>query len=119
MNLKKTEEDHRPWGYYTVLSDESDHKVKRIVVHPGRRLSLQRHFYRGEHWYILKGEAVVTLNQEEIPLKKGRAVDIPPQAWHRIRNTGVEDLIFIEVQTGEYFGEDDIERAEDDYGRVG
>jgi mannose-6-phosphate isomerase len=112
------EEDRRPWGYYRVLADEADHKVKRICVHPGQRLSLQRHRRRREHWYVVAGEAVVTRDCEEIPLAAGQAADIPRGAAHRIRNDGGTDLIFIEVQTGEYFGEDDIERLEDDYGRA-
>jgi mannose-6-phosphate isomerase len=111
------EEDRRPWGYYQVLSDEADHKVKRIVVYPGQRLSLQRHRQRSEHWYLVSGQAVVTRNAERIPMRSGAAVDIPQGAWHRVENPGSEDLVFIEVQTGGYFGEDDIERAEDDYGR--
>jgi len=112
------EEDHRPWGYYQVLADEKDHKVKRIYVYPDKRLSLQRHHRRREHWYILRGDAVVTLDGVEINLKTGQAVDIPQGAAHRIRNEGQADLAFIEIQTGDYFGEDDIERLEDDYGRV-
>ncbi|MEE8584160.1 MAG: phosphomannose isomerase type II C-terminal cupin domain [Acidobacteriota bacterium] len=111
------EEDHRPWGYYKVLADEADHKVKRIVVYPGQRLSLQRHRQRSEHWYVVSGQALVTLNDDSIPLSSGMAVDIPKGAWHRVQNSGSQDLVFIEVQTGEYFGEDDIERSEDDYGR--
>lgn len=111
-------EDHRPWGYYRVLTDEPNHKVKMITVHPGQRLSYQRHFRRSEHWYVIRGPAVVTLNGEEIQLKSGQAVNLPREAWHRIMNPGDENLVFIEVQTGEYFGEDDIERSEDDYGRV-
>lgn len=111
-------EDRRPWGFYTVLADCEDHKVKRITVYPGQRLSLQRHHRRTEHWYVMKGQAVVTLDKKEIKLKSGQAVDIPVGAWHRIQNSGKHDLVFIEVQTGEYFGEDDIDRTEDDYGRV-
>ena len=111
-------EDHRPWGYYQVLSDETDHKVKRIVVYPGKRLSLQRHQQRAEHWFILSGEAVVTRNDEELHLKAGEAVNIPRGATHRVMNPGAEDMAFIEVQTGDYFGEDDIERLEDDFGRT-
>lgn len=112
------EEDHRPWGWFQVLTAGSDYKVKRIVVYPGERLSLQRHFHRTEHWYVVQGQARVTRNQEEINLSTGDAVDIPREAWHRVRNPGSEELIFIEVQTGGYLGEDDIERAEDDYGRA-
>ena len=111
-------EDHRPWGHFQILADESDHKVKRIVVYPRQRLSLQRHRRRAEHWYIVKGKASVTRNDGEMSLVGGMAVDIPKGTWHRIRNTGNQDLVFIEVQTGDYFGEDDIERAEDDYGRL-
>ncbi len=111
-------EDHRPWGFYEILSDAPDHKVKRITVRPGQRLSYQRHSRRSEHWYVVKGKAVVTRNGEEIELESGQAVDIPVRAWHRIRNPGPETMVFIEVQTGEYFGEDDIERIEDDYGRA-
>lgn len=112
------ETDHRPWGYYTVLADEEDHKVKRIVVYPGKRFSLQRHRLRTEHWYLLTGEAIVTLDGREITLRKGEMVDIPCGAAHRLQNTGGAEAAFIEVQTGEYFGEDDIERLADDYGRI-
>ncbi len=114
----ESSEDHRPWGYFCVLADEPDHKVKRIVIYPKQRLSLQRHRYRMEHWYIVHGCGVVTRDNEVIPLKAYEAVNIPQGAWHRIMNTGHENLIIIETQTGEYFGEDDIERSEDDYGRV-
>ncbi len=114
----KMETDHRPWGYYEVLSDEADHKVKRITLYPGKRLSLQRHKHRSEHWYIVRGEGRVTLDGKELHLKTGQALDIPRGALHRIMNPGNEDMAFIEVQTGDYFGEDDIERYEDDYGRT-
>ena len=102
--------DHRPWGHYTVLADEEDHKVKRIVVQPGKRLSLQRHQHRAEHWYVVKGEARVTLDESNNMLTAGNAVDIPIRTKHRIENTGSEELVFVEVQTGSYFGEDDIIR---------
>lgn len=117
MRSEKTE-DHRPWGYYQVLSDEPDHKVKRIVVFPGKRLSLQRHRRRAEHWYFLFGEAIVTRNDEQLHLRGGESVDIPRGAIHRVMNPGSENMAFIEVQTGDYFGEDDIERLEDDFGRA-
>jgi len=103
-------EDHRPWGYYQVLADEPEYKAKKIVVYPGRRLSLQRHRLRSEHWYVVQGEAMVTRNEEDIRLEKGQAVDIPQGAWHRIMNPGNENMVFIEVQTGDYL--------EDDYGRA-
>ncbi|MBT4485718.1 MAG: phosphomannose isomerase type II C-terminal cupin domain [Candidatus Latescibacteria bacterium] len=118
MPAENNQEDHRPWGNYQVLSDEPDHKVKRIVVYPGKRLSLQKHKHRAEHWYIVSGEAIVTLDERQIPLEKGSAVDIPLEAVHRIMNPGTENLVFIEVQTGDSFDEDDIERLEDDFGRA-
>jgi mannose-6-phosphate isomerase len=107
----------RPWGHYDVLTDEADYKVKRIVVEPGKRLSLQRHARRAEHWYVVRGGALVTRDTELLPLDPGNAVDIPRGAAHRIENPGDVPLVFIEVQRGDYFGEDDIERLEDDYGR--
>lgn len=110
-------EDHRPWGYYEVLLDEPCHKVKRITVFPGHRLSLQRHQRRAEHWYVVSGNARVTLGGRELSLSPLESVDIPKGQWHRVANPGEEPLVFIEVQTGDYFGEDDIERLEDDYGR--
>jgi mannose-6-phosphate isomerase-like protein (cupin superfamily) len=112
------EEEHRPWGSFHVLEDGPHHKVKRIVVSRGHRLSLQKHGHRKEHWFMLDGEGIVTRDHEEIHLTPGEAIDIPEGAWHRIKNSGTHPLVFIEVQTGDYFGEDDIARAEDDYGRV-
>ena len=109
--------DYRPWGFYTILSDEPDHKVKRIVIKPGQRLSLQRHQKRAEHWYIIHGTAIVTLNGNELECPAGRSINIPKNSWHRVHNSGSENMTFIEIQTGDYFGEDDIERREDDYGR--
>ncbi len=111
-------EDHRPWGYYQVLSDLPDHKVKRITVYPGKRLSLQRHQHRREHWTIVQGTAQVTRDSQQIVIKAGESVDIPLGAIHRVLNPGAESLVFIEVQMGDYFGEDDIERLEDDFGRI-
>ena len=117
--LEKTNrEDLRPWGFYEILSDSPNHKVKRINVYPGRRLSYQRHFRRSEHWYVISGKAVVTKNGEEIERGPGQAIDLPVGTWHRVRNPGSQNMVFIEVQTGDYFGEDDIERSEDDYNRV-
>jgi mannose-6-phosphate isomerase len=112
------EEDHRPWGYYRVLEDAPNHKVKRIVVRPGERLSLQKHLRRREHWFIVEGEATVTRGIEEIRLSAGQCIDIPEGAGHRVKNSGDKELVFVEVQTGDYFGEDDITRLEDDYGRT-
>lgn len=112
------ETDRRPWGDYVVLADEPDHKVKRITVIPGKRLSLQRHQRRSEHWYVLSGHGMVTLDAQEIAVAPGSAIDVPARAKHRIANTGQEPLVFIEVQRGDYFGEDDIERFDDDFGRA-
>ncbi len=110
-------ESQRPWGYYEILADAPDHKVKRITVNPHSRLSLQRHQRRLEHWYAISGEAVATLGDHKVSLTPGTAVDIPMRTVHRIENTGDTPFVFIEIQRGEYFGEDDIERLEDDYGR--
>ncbi len=107
----------RPWGKYIVLLNEDDHKVKEITVNPGQRLSLQRHQKREEHWFIHKGKAIITLDGKDTELTAGQYIDIPRHAVHRIANHGETDLIFIEIQTGDYFGEDDIERLEDDYAR--
>jgi mannose-6-phosphate isomerase len=109
--------ERRPWGGFTVLEDAPDHKVKRLVVHAGHRLSYQRHTHRAEHWFVLRGTGYVTLDGINLPVEAGTAVDVPRGAAHRITNTGDDDLVFVEVQHGESFAEDDIERLEDDYGR--
>jgi mannose-6-phosphate isomerase len=108
----------RPWGYYQILSDAPDHKVKRIVVTMGGSLSLQRHKKRAEHWFAVSGAGLATIDGRVFSLAGGKAVDIPQGATHRLENTSPGDLVIIEVQTGTYFGEDDIERLEDKYGRV-
>jgi mannose-6-phosphate isomerase len=108
---------NRPWGYYEVLSDAPDHKVKRIVVYPDGRLSLQSHKLRSEHWFVVFGKGEVTVDGSTHILSKGCAIDIPVKVKHRVKNSSPENLVIIEVQIGEYFGEDDIERFEDDYGR--
>lgn len=116
---KKMRED-RPWGSFTILDERPDFKVKRLEVFPGKRLSYQRHGKRSEHWYIVRGTAKVTLNGSEILVTSGNAIDIEIGDAHRVENPHeTEDLVFIEVQTGTYFGEDDIERLEDDFGRTG
>jgi len=117
--MSEREHDVRPWGTYTVLDDDApDHKVKRIVVLAGKRLSYQRHARRSEHWFIVSGTARVTLDGQERTLGAGQAIDIPVGSAHRIENVGRTDLVFIEVQHGDYFGEDDIVRLEDDFGRA-
>ncbi len=110
--------DSRPWGGFVVLEEGSRHKVKRVTVLPGCRLSLQRHRRRSEHWFIVQGEALVTRDGTDQRVVRGQSVDIPQGALHRILNPGTEALVFVEVQTGDYLGEDDIERVEDDYGRA-
>lgn len=112
-----TDDSHRPWGFFENLADTDTHKVKRITVYPGKRLSLQSHEKRAEHWYIVAGDALFTRNESTTRIGAGQAVDIGRREKHRIENVGGADLVFIEVQTGEYFGEDDIVRYEDDFGR--
>ena len=110
--------EDRPWGSFFILDDEGGHKVKRIVVKPGKRLSYQTHSRRAEHWFVVAGTGIVTLDGTAIDVASGVAVDIPIEAAHRVENTGNDDLVFIEVQHGTYFGEDDIVRLEDDFGRM-
>ena len=116
-----SKKDERPWGNYEVLfvGQDQGFQVKRILVKPGAKFSLQTHSRRREIWTIVAGEGVVTCDEKKIPIAKGSVVDIPQGAKHRMENTGRESLIFIEVQLGDYLGEDDIVRLEDDYGRVG
>ena len=112
------EYDQRPWGNYTVLDEGEGFKVKRIEVLPQKRLSYQRHRRRAEHWFVVSGTAKVTLNDREFLVQANQMVDIPLGAKHRVENPNDEPLVFIEIQTGDYFGEDDIERFEDDFGRI-
>lgn len=114
----KRERDERPWGFYEVLDEGVEYKVKRIEVKPGHRLSLQSHESRSEHWVVVQGEALVTVDDREISLRANTDVVIPAHARHRVANVGTDTLIFIEVQCGAYLGEDDIKRYEDDYFRA-
>ena len=111
------EKSERPWGRYEVLQEAPNHKVKCIWVTPGKRLSYQRHQKRAEHWYIVSGHGEVTIAGVTKPISAGDSVEFGIGVLHRISNIGTEDIVFIEVQTGTYFGEDDIERVEDDFGR--
>ena len=113
------ETDQRPWGAYFVLDDEPNFKVKRIEVLAGKRLSYQRHARRSEHWFLVEGTAVVTIDGQRRDVSAGDAVDIPVGTDHRIENASDARVVFVEVQHGDYFGEDDIVRLEDDYGRTG
>jgi mannose-6-phosphate isomerase len=111
------DQSQRPWGRYEILAESDAHKVKTIWVNPGKRLSYQRHEKRAEHWFIVQGQAKITLNGDVFEMSAGDSLDIEIGDLHRIENIGSNDVIFIEVQTGTYFGEDDIERIEDDFGR--
>ena len=111
--------DIRPWGKYEVLLDASACKVKRIIVNPDSQPSYQYHHKRSEAWVVVQGEAVATLDDVETTYKVGEVIIVPVGTKHRVENRQDEDLKFIEVQTGTYFGEDDIVRLEDDYGREG
>ena len=108
---------HRPWGTYTVLEDSPNYKIKRIVVKPKKRLSLQKHFHRNEHWIVVSGTAVVTVGDEEMTLVANESTYIHAGVLHRLENQGNIDLVLIEAQVGEYLGEDDIVRVQDDYER--
>src|SRR2546422_1557822 len=111
--------DQRPWGTFTVLDEGDNFKVKRIEVLPGKRLSYQKHSQRAEHWVVVQGTAKVTIDDREIVLTSGEAIDIAIGVAHRVENPGNELLVFIEVQRGSYLGEDDIVRLQDDFGRAG
>ena len=119
-----SERNDRPWGYYQVVDEGEGWQVKRICIRPTHRLSYQRHAYRSEHWYVVAGVGVATIDDVEIPVQQGSTVEIAIGAAHRVANpvaggaTTGQDLILIEVQTGSYFGEDDIERLSDDYART-
>ena len=106
-----------PWGTWEVLLETSYCKVKRIIVKPGCRLSYQKHLKRQELWNVVQGVATVVLNDQTTIHNEGDVISIPKQAAHRLGNFGTKDLIIIEIQRGEYFGEDDIIRIEDDYQR--
>jgi len=110
---------HRPWGHYSVLEDEADCKVRRLVIKPGQVLSLQMHEKRSEHWTVISGTAKARIDEKEFTLKPNESTYIPAGTRHRLENPGVDDVHLIEVQTGDYFGEDDIVRFEDIYGRAG
>ena len=111
------ESDERPWGRYEVLEESDGYKVKRLEVKPGARLSLQRHSRRGEHWVVVSGTADVVCGDRTFRLNQGEHIHIPPQTNHRLGNSTDQSLTLIEVQLGDYLGEDDIVRLEDDYKR--
>jgi mannose-6-phosphate isomerase len=112
------ERGERPWGTYTVLDEHAGYKIKRIEVQPGQRLSLQMHHHRSEHWIVVSGTAKVTCGEMVKIININESTFIPIGTNHRLENPGVIPLIIIEVQSGEYLGEDDIVRFQDDYHRV-
>lgn len=109
--------EKRPWGYYTVLCEGPGYKVKRVSVNPGQRLSYQFHNHRQEHWMVVEGVAVVTIEGKEHVLEVGQTINVPVGAKHRMANTSTTPMTLIEIQRGAYTGEDDIVRLEDDFGR--
>jgi len=112
------EKEDRPWGRFYVIHNEPNYKIKRIEVNPSSRLSYQYHKGRSETWVIISGNAVATIDDEKINLTQGSTITIPRLSKHRIENRSMDVLIFIEIQTGNYFDEDDIIRIEDDYNRI-
>lgn len=110
--------EERPWGNYIVLHTDENSQVKKLVVHPGKRISLQSHKFRAEHWFIVSGQCVAELNGLEIVLGPGDSIDIPIGAKHRIACTSELEIVFVEIQTGSKYDEEDIERYEDDFGRI-
>lgn len=109
--------EQRPWGSFTILEEAPGYKIKRIEVAPGQRLSLQMHHHRSEHWIVVSGTARVICGDQELLLSANQSTYVPACTRHRLENPGVLPLILIEVQNGEYLGEDDIIRFEDDYAR--
>ncbi len=118
MQLECGYVDKRPWGSWTRLDCGKGFKLKKIIVFSNKRLSLQSHQFRREHWIVIFGRAEVELEGENFTLNKGNHIDIPINAKHRLSNKGNTDLVLIETQFGNYLGEDDIIRYEDDFGRV-
>jgi len=115
---KKKNSETRPWGSYEILREKEKYKLKEIIVNPGQKISYQSHHQRTEVWVITSGQGIVTLEGQKLDCFSGRSFFIPKESKHRIECTSEEPLIFVEVQTGTYFGEDDITRFEDDYGRL-
>lgn len=115
---REGESDARPWGTWEVLAAEASYVVKRIVVSPNKRISLQRHRFREEHWIVVDGSGLVIRDGEQIAISPGSYVHLPLSCVHRIQNNSDVDLVFIEVQRGSVLDENDIERIDDDYGRI-
>jgi len=117
-NNGSTPQEERPWGSFTTLEEGSGYKIKRIEVKPGHRISLQMHYHRSEHWIIVSGTAKVICGENIEILQSNQSTYVPQGTLHRLENPGVILLVIIEVQNGEYLGEDDIVRFQDDYARI-
>lgn len=117
MKGSTMERGERPWGTYTILDESANYKIKRIEVMPGQRLSLQMHHHRSEHWIVVSGTALVTCGDTKQTVNVNESTFIPIGLNHRLENPGKIPLVIIEVQSGEYLGEDDIVRFNDDYNR--
>jgi mannose-6-phosphate isomerase-like protein (cupin superfamily) len=109
--------EERPWGNYTVLYTDENCQVKKLVINPGKRISLQSHKFRAEHWFIVSGQGIAELDDVEKQVNPGDSIDVPIGSKHRILCSSAEPLVFVEVQTGSSFAEVDIVRYEDDFGR--
>jgi mannose-6-phosphate isomerase len=118
VRTESIERTERPWGWYETVSEVPGNKVKRIRVHPGQKLSLQKHHQRAEHWVVVTGHARATVGEREVDLAPGEYIDIAIGEVHRLANLTSNPVEIIEVQFGRYLGEDDIVRLQDDYGRI-
>jgi mannose-1-phosphate guanylyltransferase/mannose-6-phosphate isomerase len=124
LNAKKRQEVqharrvYRPWGWYESLGEGERFQVKRIMVNPGSKLSLQSHHHRSEHWVVVQGTALVTKGEDEVHIHENESIYLPVGTKHRLQNPGKVPLMVVEVQSGSYLGEDDIIRFEDTYGRA-
>ena len=116
--IQEESKNFRPWGWYETLILQKSYQVKKIVLYKDQSISLQLHHHRSEHWVVTKGIALVTNNDKEYELNKGESTFIPKKTKHRLKNIGQDDLEIIEVQIGDYLGEDDIVRFDDKYGRT-
>ena len=117
-NIEEENKNFRPWGWYETLILQKSYQVKKIVLYKDQSISLQLHHHRSEHWVVTKGLALVTNNDKEYELNEGESTFIPKKMKHRLKNIGQDDLEIIEVQIGDYLGEDDIVRFDDKYGRT-
>jgi mannose-6-phosphate isomerase-like protein (cupin superfamily) len=110
--------EERPWGNYTVLYTDETCQVKKLVVNPGKRISLQSHIFRAEHWFIVSGRGIAEVDGNETTVGPGDSIDVPIGSKHRISCSQSSPIVLIEVQTGSSFAEDDIVRHDDDFGRI-